>query len=69
MTHTQLQALQRASAYRVPLYVTEMGVSIASPAHRCYAADASMKEVREAPEGGLRPAEGWRPEVLRPAEG
>jgi hypothetical protein len=41
-----LQVIRRAALYRVPLYVTETGVSIASEQQRCYAVDAYMKEVR-----------------------
>jgi len=40
-----LQVLRRAAAYRVPLYVTETGVSIASEQERCYTIDAYVKEV------------------------
>lgn len=40
------QVLRRSSAYRVPLYVTETGVSIASDQEQCYTVDAYMKEVR-----------------------
>lgn len=39
------QVLRRASAYRVPLYVTETGVSIAGSKERCYTIDAYVKEV------------------------
>lgn len=39
------QALRRASLYRVPLYVTETGISIASNRERHYTIDAYMKEV------------------------
>jgi hypothetical protein len=39
------QALRRASLYRVPLYVTETGISIASERERRYTIDSYMKEV------------------------
>lgn len=45
--------LRRAAAYRVPLYVTETGVSIASEQERCYTIDAYVKEILRALADGV----------------
>jgi hypothetical protein len=41
------QVLVRCSAYGVPLYVTETGVSINSQRHRQYMIDSYVKQVRK----------------------
>jgi hypothetical protein len=40
------QVLVRCSAYGVPLYVTETGVSINSQRHRLYMIDSYVTQVR-----------------------